>query len=56
MKCSQCGERWQDCEHAAFEDIQRHKMLRIGTIVSVSVIVLGVIVGCIVLPMMGLFG
>ena len=64
MKCAACAKDpgnprridWADCpKHFRVEDIARHRMLRIGTTVAVSVIVLGVIVICIVVPAVMLY-
>lgn len=55
MKCSQCGETWTECSHASFEDIARHKMIRVGGMVVVGFAVVLLIVLLIVLPLIGLF-
>lgn len=65
MKCNACAKDaddpqdvdWVDCpKHFGVEDVSHHRMLRIGTFVLVGVITVGVVVMCIVVPAVMLYG
>jgi len=57
LKCSMCGQPWQDCDkHFLPEDVAHYKLRRVLSIILGSVIGVGVVVVCVVLPAVMLYG
>lgn len=57
MKCSMCGQPWQDCDkHFLAEDVAHYKIMRIFWIAATVLLAVAAVVGLIVVPAIMLYG